>query len=120
MRRSSSTKIATRHPDVPPASSPGPSDRDITRVEGNQRARLHALGVTVDESDGPLDIVRMLDAIERFEVTVRSAGGDLMMDEPPPGSTPQPDAPGRDLPARKHGEWSEAYSKRIDAAAGRL
>lgn len=92
-------------------------DRDLARVEQNLRSRLHHLGVAAADTDTTDEFVLMADAIERFETVVRAAGGDLMMDEPPRGSRPQPDAPGRGLPQRGPGEPPASYVARVDRAA---
>jgi hypothetical protein len=66
--------------------------------------------------DTPDDIVNILESVEGFEEAVRLAGGDLMMDEPPPGHDPQPDDPRFVLPARRQGEHARLYIGRVAEA----
>jgi hypothetical protein len=114
------TQPAKPHPNKvnPPApSDPERAKRDLERVAANTRARLHSLGIPTGADDTPDDLIRMLEAIERFENVVRSQGGDLMVDEAPPGSRPQPDGQNRALPARAAGEPAGLYVERLDRAA---
>lgn len=103
-----------------PLADPERTARDIARVASITRTRLHSLGVEVSEYDTPEDLVTILEAIERFENVVRGRGGDLMMDEPPPGSRPQPDGKDRALPQRGKGEPARVYLERLDRATERL
>jgi hypothetical protein len=75
--------------------------------------KLRGKGVSVARSDTPEDLVSLLESVEAFEGAVRLAGGDLMMDEPPEGSEPQPDEPRFMLPKRLHGESASSYVMRI-------
>ena len=93
-------------------------DDDITRVAREVASRLGALGITLDGTERPDDLTQIDEAVERFEQAVESRGGDLMMDEPPEGSLPQPDDPHFALPMRKDGESVAAYVDRIDRATG--
>lgn len=103
-----------------PLADPERTARDIARVAANTRTRLHSLGVEVNESDTPEDLVIILEAIERFENVIRGLGGDLMMDEPPPGSRPQPDGENRSLPQRAKREPAQLYVERLERAAERV
>ncbi len=94
--------------------------RDVERVARNAEARLVKLGVPVTDQDSPDDRIAMLEAIERFENVVRGRGGDLMVDEPPPGRRPQPDHEDHALPLRASGEPPDVYVERVDRAAERL
>jgi hypothetical protein len=101
---------------------PAPRDpvreqRDLERVAILAKARLVKLGVHVDDRDSTDDLIGMMEAIERFENVVRGRGGDLMVDEPPKGSRPQPDGEGRALPMRAEGEPPQLYIDRLDRAA---
>lgn len=89
---------------------------EITRVTGEIAGRLRARGVEVLDSDSPEDVVRMLEALEGFESAVESAGGDLMMDEPPSNQRGEPDDPHFLLPARTNGESAAQYLERLTAA----
>lgn len=91
--------------------------KEVRRVTQEMTARLHALGVPVLPSDSPEDIVSIIEAIEVFETAVEDAGGDLMVDEPPRGSRPQPDRPDLVLPARADGEPANLYRERLERAA---
>lgn len=91
--------------------------KEVRRVTDEMKARLHALGVPVLPSDKPDDVVSIIEAIERFETAVEDAGGDLMVDEPPRGSRPQPDRPDLVLPARAEGEPANLYVERVERAA---
>ena len=91
-------------------------DDDTSRVAREVASRLGALGITLDGTERPDDLTRIDEAVERFEEAVESRGGDLMMDEPPEGSRPQPDDPHFALPMREDGESVAAYADRIDRA----
>ena len=78
--------------------------------------KLRGKGVLVSSSDTADDIVNILESVEAFEDAVRLAGGDLMMDEPPPGSEPQPDDARFVLPARRSNERASAYIERVTEA----
>jgi len=89
---------------------------DVTRVAREVASRLGALGISLDGTEQPDDLTRIDEAVGRFEEAVEARGGDLMMDEPPEGSRPQPDDPHFALPMRKDGESVAAYAARIDRA----
>lgn len=99
-----------------PAPDPAQARRDLERVTTITKARLHTLGVPVNDDDTPDELTDILETIERFENVVRSRGGDLMVDEPPPGSRPQPDGEHRALPARAEGEPAGTYISRLERA----
>lgn len=82
--------------------------------------RLRSAGVDVDDNSQPEDLARLLEAVERFEAAVRKCGGDLMVDEPPRGSEPQPDDPRFMIPQRHDDESLSAYRLRILDAAEAL
>lgn len=103
--------------DAPP--DPARQRRDLERVAAITRARLHSLGVPVLDEDTAEDLTDIVDAIERFENVVRGRGGDLMVDEPPPGRRPQPDAEAHALPMRAEGEPPALYVERLERAAER-
>lgn len=93
--------------------------RDVERVARNAESRLAHLGIPVGEHDSADDLIAILEAVEQFENVVRSRGGDLMVDEPPPGRRPQPDREGHALPLRAHGEPARLYMERLERAAER-
>ena len=93
---------------------------DRQRVAAELAARLRSRGVqlTGGESDG--ELVRLLDAVERFERTVERHGGDLMVDEPADAARArEPDNQRFVLPARRTGEGVREYLDRIAEATDR-
>jgi hypothetical protein len=100
--------------------SPRPSSEDLTRASQQITARLAALGVTLDGSETAERLAEIAAAIERFEDAVESRGGDLMVDEPPPGSSGEPDDPDFVLPRRAADETIAAYLDRLDQATERV
>jgi hypothetical protein len=89
---------------------------EITRVTQEIADRLRTRGIEVLDSDSPEDVVQLLEALEGFERAVESAGGDLMMDEPPSNQRGEPDDPHFLLPKRKDGEPTADYLTRLTAA----
>ncbi|MEO8336243.1 MAG: hypothetical protein ABI664_14790 [bacterium] len=89
---------------------------EITRVTEEIAGRLRGRGIDVLDTDSPEQVVRMLEALEDFERAVESAGGDLMMDEPPSNQRGEPDDPHFLLPKRDSGETADAYIQRLTAA----
>ena len=82
------------------------------------RLRMRNVPVTGDET--PEETVQLLEAVERFELAVQSHGGDLMVDEPPPGNAAEPDDPMFVIPQRSAGESVADFVERIDAATVRI
>ncbi|MEP6990912.1 MAG: hypothetical protein ABJA80_08295 [bacterium] len=91
-------------------------DDELTRNAALIAARLAALGIALDGRESPDDLATLEEAVERFETAVQSRGGDLMMDEAPPGKSPQPDDPHFALPMRHPHETIVAYGERLAAA----
>lgn len=89
---------------------------DIERNAAMVADKLRGKGVPVSPNDTADDIVNILESVEAFEDAVRLAGGDLMMDEPPAGSEPQPDDERFMLPERRPGEHARLYVGRIAEA----
>jgi len=89
---------------------------EITRVTQEIAGRLRARGIDVLDSDSPEEVVQMLEALEGFERAIESAGGDLMMDEPPSNQRGEPDDPHFLLPKRSGGESATEYINRLTAA----
>jgi hypothetical protein len=83
-------------------------------------ARLSDRGVLLTGRESSEELVRLLEAVERFERVVEWRGGDLMVDEGPHGSTREPDDARFVLPKRGNEERLEEYVSRIDEAAERL
>lgn len=86
---------------------------EITRNQALVVSRLQAKGVDVTEEEDPGELASLLEVVERFEAAVIARGGDLMMDEAPLGSDPQPDDARFVLPVRALGEALEQFRDRI-------
>jgi hypothetical protein len=97
-----------------------PRNDDANRATDEVVARLRARGVNVTSRESTEDLVDLLDAVEDFEDTVESRGGDLMVDEPI-GSrrAAEPDNAAFVLPPRNADESIAAYIRRIAAARDR-
>jgi hypothetical protein len=89
---------------------------DLRRASRETADHLRALGISLDGHESPEDLVAVEEAVELFESAVESRGGDLMVDEPPPGATPQPDDPHFGLPLRHDHESIAAYLQRLARA----
>lgn len=98
-----------------PSEEPTRND-DIQRVTGEVANRLAELGISLSGDEQPQELVRILEAVERFEVAVQSRGGDLMVDEGPEGETTQPDDPHFGLPRRNTDESVDRYLDRLVSA----
>ncbi len=90
------------------------------RVAEEFRARLLARDITVHINDSLEELGLILDAVEEFELVVQSHGGDLMVDEPPPGHSAEPDDPEFVLPARHPGESATWFATRIQQAKHKI
>lgn len=88
----------------------------VARAAGQIASRLRGLGVTLTGTEGPGELARIEEAVEQFEKAVEARGGDLMVDEPPRGGTPEPDDRHFVLPARKEHEPVETFLERIAQA----
>ncbi|MEP6591203.1 MAG: hypothetical protein ABJC19_08460 [Gemmatimonadota bacterium] len=100
-----------------------PTERAVaerSRVADEFRARLRARSVTVHINDSLEELGVILDAVEEFELAVQAHGGDLMVDEPPPGHPPEPDNPDFVLPTRHSGESATWLATRIQQAKHKL
>jgi hypothetical protein len=86
---------------------------DIQRVSQEVANRLSGLGVTLNGSETPEELVQIQEAVERFELAVESRGGDLMVDEGPDGTTREPDDPRFALPKRGEDEPVDHYLERL-------
>jgi hypothetical protein len=93
---------------------------DLERASLTISSRLGALGIDLDGTESPDQLTQIADAVERFEDAVEAQGGDLMVDEPPPGSPGQPDGADCVLPWRAADESVSAYVSRLDRATERL
>lgn len=75
--------------------------------------RLRRRGIPLSGDERPEDLADLLTAVERFEMTVESRGGDLMVDDL---NSTEPDDPHFVLPARMPDESVRDYTARIEAA----
>ena len=91
-----------------------PDQDELERVSEEVAGRLETLGIELSGRETPEEVTRISDAVERYEAAVESRGGDLMMDEPPPGSPPQPDDPHFALPSRSADESVSSYLARLE------
>jgi hypothetical protein len=82
--------------------------------------RLRGDGVHLSGKETPDELVRILEAVERFEAAVRRAGGDLMVDEPVGNGAPiDPDDRAFVLPSRQNQESVGDFLGRISEATER-
>ena len=89
----------------------GREERHRVMLETADRLRQRGVSLTGRESSD--ELVSLLDAVEEYELAVEWRGGDLMMDEPPEGETPQPDDVHFALPRRGPRESAADYLVRI-------
>lgn len=97
------------------------SERDERRDVANEIAgRLRSRGVHLTGHEDDEGLVRLLEAVERFEATVARHGGDLMVDEPAAADRPlQPDDTRFVLPRRQGNETVDTYITRVVMATER-
>lgn len=88
------------------------------RVGLDIAARLASRGVALTGGESSEELVSLLEAVERFERAVQAKGGDLMVDEGPQRSKPQPDDAQFVIPSRAADESVGRYIRRVDEAAG--
>jgi hypothetical protein len=89
---------------------------DLSRVSLEISGRLSGLGISLDGSESPEDLLQIVNAVERFERAVQASGGDLMVDEGPHGKTTQPDDPHSALPQRRADESVAGFVERLARA----
>ena len=95
-------------------------ERDLVRVAQEITGRLATRGVEVRDGDSRDDVTALADAVERFEEQVFALGGDLMVDEPPPGREGMPDDVRFRLPVRAADETAAQYVRRLNRASSEL
>ena len=95
-------------------------EAELRRAMEHTRARLESLFITLTGKETSQELVAMEEAVERFEMAVESAGGDLMVDEGPTRGAIQPDDPHFVLPLRQAGESVSSYLERLAAATDRV
>ena len=93
---------------------------ELKRAMEHTRARLESLFITLSGKETSQELVALEEAVERFEVAVESAGGDLMVDEGPTRGAIQPDDPHFVVPQREAGESVASYLERIATATDRV
>jgi hypothetical protein len=93
---------------------------DLRRASDEVIARLEGLGITLNGDESPEALILVLEEVERFEDAVEECGGDLMLDENPPGTVSQPDDPRFALPLRRADETIRAYRERLARATDDL
>jgi hypothetical protein len=86
---------------------------ELQRVMLETADRLRQRGVSLTGQESSDELVSLLDAVEEYELAVERRGGDLMLDEPPEGQTPQPDDVHFALPRRGPREPASDYLVRI-------
>jgi hypothetical protein len=97
-------------------------DADFARATEEIIVRLGRRGVRLSGRETGEQLVDLLDAVERFEMAVQRAGGDLLVDEPLPGAlTPiRPDDPAFVLPVRVGSESVADFTERVVEATARV
>lgn len=99
-----------------------PGDHGVERrnVANEIESRLRNRGVHLTGRESDDDLVRVLEAVERFEKVVERAGGDLMVDEPVDGDAPiEPDDRRFVLPKRSSNESVDTFITRLVIATER-
>lgn len=90
------------------------------RVADEIAARLRREGVDLTGHETPEDLVRVLEAVERFQAAVERGGGDLMVDAPIGDDSPiEPDHRAFVLPTRQRHESIDAFLEQIAEATAR-
>ena len=85
----------------------------LREVAAEVADRLRRRGIPLSGDERPEDLADLLTAVERFEMTVETRGGDLMVDDL---NSTEPDDPHFVLPARMPDESVRDYTARIEAA----
>jgi hypothetical protein len=93
---------------------------DLRRASEEVIARLEGLGISLNGDESPESLILVLEEVERFEDAVEACGGDLMLDENPPGTVAQPDDPRFALPLRRADETIRSYRERLANATDEL
>jgi hypothetical protein len=93
-----------------------PDEAELQRVSGHAAGRLGTRGIWLSGGETAEELAAVQEAVERFEDAVEAHGGDLMVDEAPAGSRPQPDDRHFALPLRREHEVVEHYLDRLARA----
>lgn len=89
---------------------------EVQRAAQESANRLRALGIAITGRETSEELATIEEAVGRFEAAVEAKGGDLMVDEPPPGHPAEPDDRHFGLPLRNGGETVAAYLERLAGA----
>jgi hypothetical protein len=95
-------------------------DGELRRVSRDVAGRLAARGIALSGYERPEELAELEDAVEEFEGAVEERGGDLMVDEGPPGRTPEPDDSHFSLPRRAERESVSDYVERLARATSEV
>jgi hypothetical protein len=93
-----------------------PGSKDFAKAIRETSVRISRRGVHLNGKETHAELVELDEALEEFERAVESAGGDLMVDEPPRGSRGAPDDPRFLLPQRVASMSVPAYLTRLAQA----
>lgn len=91
-------------------------DEELASVSIEIAGRLAARGISLEGHESAEELVRLEETVERFESAVEARGGDLMVDEGPPGQAAEPDDPHFELPLRGAQESVRDYLGRLARA----
>jgi hypothetical protein len=100
----------------PTSRADDPSSKDFKNAIREASARISRRGALLHGNETHTEIVELDEALEAFERAVESAGGDLMVDEPPLGGRGEPDDPRFLLPQRVATMSVAAYLTRLAQA----
>ena len=89
---------------------------ELQRVSGEVANRLESLGIVLTGAESAEDLARILEAVELFELAVKTRGGDLMVVEGPGGQTMEPDDTQFALPLRRADDTVDRYLERLESA----
>jgi hypothetical protein len=92
------------------------SSSEFTNAIREASSRISRRGVFLSGRETHAEIVELDEALEAFEQAVESAGGDLMVDEPPRGARGEPDDPRFLLPKRAAAMSVTDYLSRLAQA----
>jgi hypothetical protein len=100
----------------------GDSERreELARVDREVAGRIAARGVYLSGTETTEQLAAIEEAIEQFEQAVEAHGGDLMVDEPPPGRPGEPDDERFRLPVRHPEMPVDQYLDSLARAVGTM
>jgi hypothetical protein len=103
-----------------PSRAKDSSSEEFANAIREASSRISRRGVFLSGKETHAEIVELDEALEAFEQAVESAGGDLMVDEPPSGARGQPDDPRFLLPQRVATMSVADYVARLALAVGAM